>query len=214
MQTYLQVARDRVVVAYPPIGSAWSISNATPPASSNPPYLLAVGNVKKHKNLLRLINAFGGIHNQIPHDLIIVGKREGFLNSETQLQSVSAELNGRVQFTGQVTDLELRIFYRNATALVFPSLYEGFGFPLVEAMAEGCPIACSSVASLPEVAGDAALQFDPYSIEDIRRALLQIATESTLRNALIELGRRRAGRFVGTTCAELTAATINRLLEV
>lgn len=214
VRKYLQVEKERVVVAYPPMGNLWGISSVAGPAASNPPYLLAVGNVKKHKNLPRLIAAFGQIRNEIPHDLIIVGKREGFLNSETQLGNISADPNGRVRFTGQVTDQELRMYYRNSTALIFPSLYEGFGYPLVEAMAEGCPIACSSVASLPEVAGDAALLFDPYSIEDIGRALLQIATEPTLRDTLAERGRQRVGRFVGTACAEVTAATINRLLEV
>lgn len=211
---YLQVDKKCVVVAYPAMGSGWGISTETRPQLPNPSYLLAVGNVKKHKNLPRLIAAFAGIRNQIPHDLIIVGKRDGFLNSEMQLRDISADPDGRVRFVGQVTDQELRAYYRNATALIFPSLYEGFGYPLVEAMAEGCPVACSSVASLPEVAGDAALLFDPYSIEDIMRALLQIATEPTLRDTLAERGRRRVGRFVGTACAELTAATINRLLEV
>lgn len=214
VQKYLHVDRERLVVAYPPMGNLWGISSAARPASSNPPYLLAVGNVKKHKNLPRLIVAFGRICNRIPHDLIIVGKREGFLNSETQLGNLSADINGRVRFTGQVTDRELRMHYRNATALIFPSFYEGFGYPLVEAMAEGCPAACSGVASLPEVAGDAALLFDPYSIEDIERALLQMATEPNLRDTLAERGRQRAGRFVGTASAKVTAATINRLLVV
>ncbi len=153
LQKYLQVDRERVVVTYPAMGNAWSISSATQSQLPNPPYLLAVGNVKKHKNLPRLIAAFAGVRSQISHDLIVVGKREGFLNSETLSPSISADLDGRVRFTGQVTDQELRAYYRNATALIFPSVYEGFGFPLVEAMAEGCPIACSNVASLPEVAG-------------------------------------------------------------
>jgi glycosyltransferase involved in cell wall biosynthesis len=214
VQKYLHVDRERLVVAYPPMGNVWGIPAATALTPSNRPYFLAVGNVKKHKNLPRLIAAFGEVRNRIPHDLLIVGKQDGFLNPETQFESVSADLAGRVRFTGYVTDEELRIYYRNATATIFPSLYEGFGYPLVEAMAEGCPVACSSVASLPEVAGDAALLFDPYSIEDIGRALLQMATEPTLRDTLAERGRRRVSRFVGTACAEVTAATINRLLEV
>jgi glycosyltransferase involved in cell wall biosynthesis len=214
VQKYLHVDRERLVVAYPPMGNLWGVPPAARPPSSNLPYFLAVGNVKKHKNLPRLIAAFGGIRHRIPHDLIVVGKQEGFLNSEMQFGDISADFNGRVRFTGQVTDQELGVYYQNATALVFPSFYEGFGYPLVEAMAEGCPIACSNVASLPEVAGDAALLFDPYSIEDIGRALLQIATEPTLRHSLVERGRRRVGRFAGITCAGLTAATINRLLKV
>jgi glycosyltransferase involved in cell wall biosynthesis len=213
VQKYLQVDRGRLVVTYPPCGQTWSLPIAPPGKSSSTPYLLTVGNVKKHKNLLRLIAAYKEIRNLITHDLVIVGKREGFLNSETQLQAVSADRDERIRFTGQISDQELKVYYRNATALIFPSFYEGFGFPLVEAMAEGCPIACSNVASLPEVAGNAALFFNPFSVEDMSQALLQIARDATLRNALTEQGRRRILRFVGNTCAELTAATINRLLE-
>ena len=213
VQKYLHVQKERLVVAYPPMGNLWGLPPGGRPSSSPPPYFLVVGNVKKHKNLPRLVAAFEGVSHQIPQDLVIVGKRDGFLNSEVQLVDLTTDRNGRVRFTGQVTDQELGMYYRNATALIFPSFYEGFGYPLVEAMAEGCPVVCSSAASLPEVAGDAALQFDPYSVEDIKRALLQIATEPTLRETLIERGRRRVNRFVGTACAELIAATINRLLE-
>jgi glycosyltransferase involved in cell wall biosynthesis len=213
MQKYLPVDKERVVVAYPAMGRAWGTSTATRPQLPNPPYLLAVGNLKKHKNLPRLIAAFAGIRSQIPQDLVVVGKREGFLNSEALPSSISADLEGRVRFTGQVSDEELKQYYRNATALIFPSLYEGFGFPLVEAMAEGCPIACSNVSSLPEVAGDAALLFDPFRVEEIGRALLRITSDSALRDTLAERGKQRLGRFIGTACAEVTAATINRLLE-
>jgi glycosyltransferase involved in cell wall biosynthesis len=82
----------------------------------------------------------------------------------------------------------------------------------VEAMAAGCPIACSNAASLPEVAGNAALLFDPFSVEDIARTLIRIATDTGMQDALAERGRQRVRHFWGTTCAEVTAATINRLL--
>jgi glycosyltransferase involved in cell wall biosynthesis len=210
VQKYLQIDRGRLVVSYPPCGDMWGLPIAPRAESSSAPYLLTVGNIKKHKNLASLIAAYNEIRNLITDDLVIVGKREGFLNSETGLL---ADRDGRVRFTGQISDQELKVYYRNATALIFPSFYEGFGFPLVEAMAEGCPIACSNVASLPEVAGNAALFFDPFNVEDMSQALLQIATDARLRDALREQGRRRVLRFVGNTCAELTAATINRLLE-
>jgi glycosyltransferase involved in cell wall biosynthesis len=213
VQKYLQVDRRRLVVTYPPCGDTWGLPIAPPAKSSSAPYLLTVGNIKKHKNLPRLIAAYNGIRNLITHDLVIVGKREGFLNSETQLQAVSADCDGRIRFTGEISDQELKVYYGNATALIFPSFYEGFGFPLIEAMAAGCPIACSNVASLPEVAGNAALFFNPFNVQDMSQALLQIATDARLRDALTEQGRRRILRFVGNTSAELTATTINRLLE-
>jgi glycosyltransferase involved in cell wall biosynthesis len=134
------------------------------------------------------------------------------LNSENSLKAISADLDGRVRFTGAVSDLELKVYYRNATALIFPSFYEGFGFPLVEAMAVGCPVACSNIASLPEVAGDAALLFNPFSVEEIAQTLIRIATDAKIQNALAERGMERARLFLGSTCADATAALINRLL--
>lgn len=212
IQKYLRVGRERLVVTYPevgPFGESWT---SQPARTAGSPYLLAVGNIKKHKNLPRLISAFCGVQDRIPHDLVLVGKREGFLNSETQFQG-PAFPEGRVRFTGHVSDDELRRYYRNATALIFPSFYEGFGFPLVEAMAEGCPIACSNAASLPEVAGDAALLFDPFSIESVAEAVLRIATDAVIRDSLMAKGRERVQRFAGNSCATLTATTINRLLR-
>jgi glycosyltransferase involved in cell wall biosynthesis len=134
------------------------------------------------------------------------------LNSESSLQAISSDHDGRVRFTGEVNDLELKVYYRNATALVFPSFYEGFGFPLLEAMAVGCPVACSNSASLPEVAGDAALLFNPFRVEEIAQTLIRIATDARMRDALAERGTERVRLFLGTTCAEITAALINRLV--
>ena len=211
IEKYLQVKKERLVVTYPALGRLGGPPPAEAGKSPNSPYLLAVGNVKKHKNLSRLIAAFHGVRDHIPHNLVVVGKREGFLNSDTDV--FTDALDSRVQFTGQVSDRELQEYYRNATALIFPSFYEGFGFPLIEAMAEGCPIACSNVASLPEVAGDAALLFDPFSIEDIGRGLLTITKDARLRATLAQRGKKRIASFMGTKCAELTALTMNRLLE-
>lgn len=212
IQKYLRVDQKRLVVTYPEAGPFGGSGISFPSERTGNPYLLAVGNLKKHKNLPRLISAFCGIQDRIPHDLVLVGRREGFLNSETQFQG-SDFPEGRVRFTGHVSDDELRLYYRNATALIFPSFYEGFGFPLVEAMAEGCPIACSNVASLPEVAGDAALLFDPFSIESIAEAVLRIATDGAIRDSLVVRGRERVQRFVGNRYATLTAATITACLR-
>lgn len=211
VQKYLRVPSERLNVIYPPISNPWKQLDPEQPPRSGGRYLLAVGNVKKHKNMKRLIEAFGLVRDQIPHDLIIVGQQAGFINPEADLSSTTSLLEGRVRFTGHVSEADLRRHYRNADALVFPSIYEGFGSPVVEAMAQGCPVACSRAASLPEVAGDAALYFDPFSAEDIRRALLQIAGNEELRKHLGQRGLRRAEKFRGTACARDTARVINRV---
>jgi glycosyltransferase involved in cell wall biosynthesis len=209
----LKVDMERLIVTYPPMTkmSSESILVQAPLCSS--PFLLTVGNIKKHKNLPRLIAAYDRIKNQIPHDLIVVGKQDGFRNSETDFRAVLTDLGGRVRFTGHVSDLDLQRYYKEAEALIFPSFYEGFGFPLVEAMLAGCPIACSNVSSLPEVAGEAALLFDPFNVEDVASALLRIATDAALRSALVERGRHRVKQYVGDLCAEHTAAVINSSSE-
>lgn len=209
---YLHADRNKIVVAYPPLGESITASAGLKrdPGCS---YFLAVGNVKKHKNIPRLIAAYNSIRDKVSHDLVIVGSREGFRNSETALDIDSLIRDSRIRFTGYVTDEELKSWYRNAIALVFPSYYEGFGYPLVEAMAQGCPIVCSNVASLPEVAGDAAVFFDPFAVEEIASSMLRIASDEATRNALVLRGQQRFQRFLGDTCARITADTINRLVE-
>jgi len=174
---------------------------------------LAVGNIKKHKNLQSLIAAFHSIQGSMPHDLVIVGKQDGFMNSETALTNISTLMDGRVRFTGHISDQELRWYYQNAEALIFPSFYEGFGYPLVEAMSERCPIACSDVSSLPEVAAGSALLFNPFDVQAIAAALVRITTDQNLRTNLVASGLERVKYFQGESCAEQTASVINRMLE-
>ena len=215
VQMFLNVERSRIVVIYPNITVPQPNLNPVRPGLDNDgvPYLLAVGNIKKHKNLQFLIAAFQSIQGSIPHDLVIVGKQDGFMNSETALTNISALMDGRVRFTGYITDSELRRYYQNADALIFPSIYEGFGYQLVEAMAEKCPVACSNVSSLPEVAAGSALLFDPFDVQAIATALVGIATDQCLRTTLVESGLERVKHFRGESCAEQTAAVINRVLE-
>lgn len=207
---YLKIDSTRLAVAYPGVGlNPTGKMKVATENNLRGSYLLTVGNVKKHKNLKRLIEAFGRVRDRIPHDLVIVGKREGFLNSEMELSNVPALMQGRIRFTGHVSDEELRSHYQHASALVFPSFYEGFGFPLVEAMAQGCPVVCSNAASLPEVAGDAALLFNPFSIEEMAEALVAIATNAELRERLVLAGRRRCRAFDARVCAKQTVEVIH-----
>jgi glycosyltransferase involved in cell wall biosynthesis len=212
VRKYLDVDTSRLFVVYPGIDFAPAGLHNNQNLRGGKDYLLAVGNVKKHKNLLALITAFGSIRNRIHHDLMIVGKQEGFLNAESALVNASVLMDGRVRFTGHVSDTELLDYYRNATALIFPSYYEGFGFPILEAMAQGCPVACSRAASLPEVAGEAALYFDPFDVNSIAEALLSIVTDTNLRLRLVNAGLKQKEKFRASICAEKTTEVINAFL--
>lgn len=168
-------------------------------------YLLAVGNLQPRKNLVRLIEAFaevardhGGLEDL---HLVIVGPRHF---KADDVLGAAAPLSGRIHFTGYVTDRLLAACYKLCTAFVFPSLYEGFGIPPIEAMSHGVPVASSRAGALTEVCGDAALMFDPYSVEAIAEAVWRIVTDSPLRARLAEAGPARASAFTWTRAAELT----------
>jgi glycosyltransferase involved in cell wall biosynthesis len=159
---------------------------------AEPPYIVAVGNVKPHKNLPRLIEAFGLIIDQIPHRLVIIGKNDGFLTCDSQAKGLAAKFGERVWFTGHITDDELRVLIAKATLLVQPSLYEGFGLPPLEAMAAGCPAAVSRAASLPEICGNAAVYFSPVDKMEIAEAIIKTITNKALAQKLIFDGRNQA----------------------
>ena len=165
------------------------------PKKRQAPYLLFVGNVKPHKNLRRLLEAFELVYRQIPQDLLIVGRKEGFITGDTDVQLMIDRFGGRVAFTGYVDDAVLKRIYAQADALVLPSLYEGFGLPPIEAMAAGCPALVSRAASMPEVCGDAALYFDPFDIRDMADKLARIVTDQQLRETLRAAGKRRAAQL-------------------
>lgn len=159
-------------------------------------YILYIGNVKPSKNLRRVIEAHARIFPVIQQPLIIVGKREGFITSDVELNKMVKDLpEHQVRFTGYISDQELARYYGEAGMLVFASLYEGFGFPAIEAMSFGVPVLASRAASLPEVCQDAALYCDPYSIEDIAEKMEKLMENSALRNTLIEKGQERIRFF-------------------
>lgn len=176
------------------------------------PYILYVGNVKPHKNLSRLIEAFELIKDDNPVDLVIVGKKEGFIINDNLTEKQAKKLGDRVCFTGIIDDHALINYYACAQALVLPSLYEGFGLPPLEAMACGCPVIVSHIASLPEVCGDAAVYFDPYSPHDIAEKMKMVLNDCDLREKMRIKGLEHAKLFTWEKCAEQTIAVIKRLL--
>ena len=158
------------------------------------PYLLAVGNLQPRKNLIRLIEAYNRLLSarRIDVDLLIVGPSHFRAHEIVQAADAAA---GRIRFTGYVGDRQLAACYRCAAAFIFPSLYEGFGSPPLEAMAHGLPVASSSAGSLPEVCGAAALFFDPFQVDSIANALEKILGDSALRERLTEAGRARVAGY-------------------
>ncbi|RKZ79267.1 MAG: glycosyltransferase family 1 protein [Candidatus Parabeggiatoa sp. nov. 1] len=177
----------------------------------NKPYLLYVGNVKPHKNLVTLVEAFELLANKIPHDLVIVGKKEGFITNDKVVEKQAASLKQRVHFTGYVDDEMLHQYFVHADALVFPSLYEGFGLPPLEAMACGCPVIVSNAASLPEVCGDAAIYCEPRDPTDIASKIEQLVKDKTLQNTMRQKGLERAKQFNWDKTVQQTLTIIEEL---
>lgn len=175
-------------------------------------YLLYVGNVKPHKNLGSLIKAFEFIADKIPHDLVIVGKKEGFITGDSAVATMAASLSERVYFTGYIEDEILKQYFAHADAFVLPSFYEGFGLPPLEAMATGCPVIVANAASFPEVCEDAAIYCDPHSYEDIADKILMVMNDSSLRETLKRKGVEHARKFTWEKCVSETCEVIATLI--
>lgn len=160
------------------------------------PYLLAVGSANPTKNLPALVEAFQALSADVR--LVLVG---GSNSAVFAGASASKSVDPRIVSTGAIDDSELRSLYSGALAFVFPSLYEGFGLPPLEAMFLKCPVVVSRAASMPEVCGDAALYFDPHSILGITQALSLIVNDAVLRNQLRHLGTEHVQRFTWDNAA-------------
>lgn len=182
------------------------------------PYILFVGNVKPHKNLLTLLKAFKALPEGLfrHHHVVIVGKMDGMITGDSEVLKWINEdqtLSHKVHFTGIVNDKELDTLYTNAALFAFPSYYEGFGLPPLEAMVNGCPVVSSNATSLPEVCGDAVLYFDPKDVDGLVKAITSILTDPDLAQSLREKGYERVKQFTWERSAELHNALFERLLK-
>jgi glycosyltransferase involved in cell wall biosynthesis len=177
------------------------------------PFVLYVGNIKPHKNLERLIEAFALARAGGPDDLRLVLIGDEISKYPTLRQSVHRHrLDKHVRYFGFQPAATLVAFYRLARAFVFPSLYEGFGLPPLEAMANLTPVVTSNLSSLPEVVGDAAVLVDPYDSQSIADGIRRAVTDEPLRRTLIERGRLRAQAFSWRRAAEQTLAVYHEAL--
>lgn len=168
------------------------------------PYILSVGTLQPRKNYVRLIRAFTQLTNQPTNQLVIAGGR-GWLYEETLIEAEKHP--DRVRILGFVDEDDLPALYRNAALFAFPSLYEGFGLPVLEAMACGVPVVCSNASSLPEIAGDAALLIDPLDTDGLSAAMARALEDADLRRDMIAAGLAQAARFTWERAArQLLAA--------
>src|SRR6202165_482848 len=177
------------------------------------PFLLYAGRISPHKNVVRMIEAFSALKTELEKDevfpdlkLIIIGDDLSG-NPDLRRTVIRSGVQNDVRFLGFIPIEVLRIFYDEAKVFVFPSLYEGFGLPPLEAMAHGTPVVTSNVSSLPEVVGNAAVLVNPENVFEIMRALHRVLTDQSLRARMKERGYQQAAKFSWNT-------SVRRILEV
>jgi glycosyltransferase involved in cell wall biosynthesis len=212
---YFGLRADRIDVVYP--GPGLPVRSQPLPEAKlrgrlgigDAQLVLTVSAKRPHKNLERLIEAVARLTTSPPPVLLVPGYPTPL---EDTLRKRAAESGAHVRFAGWIDDETLDAAYRAATCLVFPSLAEGFGLPVLEAMARGTPVACSDTSSLPEVAGEAALYFDPLDVAAIARSIESLLQDVALRARLRRAGLERAQRFTWEQTAHATLESYDRAL--
>jgi glycosyltransferase involved in cell wall biosynthesis len=206
VQSLLHVERSRLRVIHH--GTRFV---ETPPCVNRQPWILHVGAVQTRKNLVRLIEAFETAV-EAPWRLVLAGG-EGFGAAEVRARAALSPARDRIEFTGWVDDQRLAELYARSSMLAFPSLDEGFGIPVLEAMAWGLPVVASNTSSLPEICGDAALLVDPTDTAALAAALRSVCGDPALAAAMAARGRERALRRPWSAAAAETLRVYAELLS-
>lgn len=206
---FLEVPDEKMRVIYPgvdttfhPIEDLRMLERVRKTYGLPEKFILYVGAIQPRKNITGLIRAYSILCRQpdFGHQLVIAG---GVAWKEDEIRHLikTSGLGNRIKFTGYIPTLDLPFLYNLAEAFVFPSFYEGFGLPVLEAMACGIPVVASNVSSLPEVAGDVAVLVNPYSVEELANGISRIVSDEGLRNSCITKGMERAKVFTWERCA-------------
>lgn len=210
LSAHLDLDPGRVRQIYPGTDHLFPSKKPSPKSSDSPeihaiskPYLITVTNFRPHKNMDKILEAFRLIRSRIPSfTLVVIGDDpKGRASRLGSLEEFEAQ---KVRLLGFVSDGMLANLLESSEAFLFPSLYEGFGFPILEAMARGTPVITSAIASLPEVAADAAVYVDPNNAEAIAQAVMNLHTNKKLKKDLQDRGRRQAKKFQWQHTAEKT----------
>jgi glycosyltransferase involved in cell wall biosynthesis len=171
-------------------------------------YILYVGTIQPRKNLLTLIRAFEMYNKQFPEFKLVIAGKKGWLYDDIFEEVKQRKLNNKIIFTGYLPSEKINWLYENAFCFVLPSLYEGFGIPLLEAMSFNCPVISSFTSSLPEVGDEACLYFDPKNEVNLYEKLVSLKENENLRQELIEKGKKRVKLFSWSKCAQETLEVI------
>ncbi len=217
LRTRLHVQGDRIIVA--PLGVDPAMEPAAPAVISAmrarfglpEDYVLFVGSNKPHKNLVRLVEAYGRIAGRVVAPLVIAGHWDPD-HPEAKARAEQLNVGAKVRWLGQIPAADLPALYSGATLFAFPSEYEGFGLPVLEAMACGAPVICASASSLPEVAGAAAVLLDPRHVEGWSHAIERLLADPEHRAQLRDAGLRRAALFSWSETARQTLAVYRRVI--
>jgi glycosyltransferase involved in cell wall biosynthesis len=177
-------------------------------------FIFCAASLRRYKNLEGLIKAFSILkkEHRIPQKLVLAGHKEKYFEKLQELVTLLG-LQNDVIFTGFITEDELQSLYSSADTIVYPSFYEGFGLPILEAMASGTPVVASNVTSIPEVAGDAALLFDPHDIDEMAEKVHNVLKDENLQKSLISKGLERVKEFTWKRTAEKVLEVINSIVK-
>ena len=222
LKVYGDLDEDKVVVVpnaaaseFRPIAREAATAVVRERFSIGAPFILSVGDLQPRKNQIGLIRGFARLVNaypQLKQNLILAGK-ETWFGDQVHKAARDSGVADRIQFFGFVSDQDLLQLYNACDLFVFPSFYEGFGLPALEAMACGRAVTCSHTSALPEVVDGAAILFDPYAVDEIVRALADLLLDSELRTRMERLGLQRAAHFSWQKTAQRTLEVFHGVLQ-
>ena len=222
LKVYPHLDEDKVLVVplaaapqFRPISREAAVAAVRERHAVGGPFILSVGDIQPRKNHIGLIRAFARMvqaYPQLPHQLVMVGKPTWFADKVEEAARESG-VGERIRFLGFVADADLLQIYNACDCFVFPSFYEGFGFPALEAMACGRAVVCSDASALPEVVDGAAILFDPYALDEMVRAIADVLLDGELRGRMERLGLQRAAHFSWQKTAQKTMEAFHQVME-